>query len=380
MVAALAALCLGVAGCDISGQPCGLLNVSACDAPPDNGGDVCGGVGGFGGVGGAGGAGGGAGGDSAGAGGDVAVGAGVGGSGVASAGVGVGGGDGAWSGGGKGHMARVPHRHRHRVGTARSADCPGMTPGTPVTVPLPPSWQPLTTTKLRWIATTNNINGCAGQTGITQSRTIGVTFEAWVLKTMGQLPRWTKPIASPERKAANGTLPASVIPEFIGDQTGTTVSIPSMSVKTVYFDQSVFFEVKAVTGALTPGYSKSQILGLLDVARSVPTAPAAPHPPPAVFFTTTGNTTVSPSVVTLGNDWKVAVWQAKVLYDANSATPNDPNLTIGDEVCLNPDLYAGWAASWIAPGPFPSNPLTWATVEEQASVVVPGDPDPAEVD
>ena len=249
-----------------------------------------------------------------------------------------------------------------------------------------PNWQPLTTTKLRWIANANNINGCAGQTGITQSRTIGVAFETWVLKTMGQLPRWTTPIPSAARKAANknnGGLPASVIPEFVDNQVGVTLGF--MSMKTVYFDQSVFFEVKAVTGALTPGTSNWQILGLLDVAQDAATkaaaqAPTQMLPPPAVYFTTTANTTVSPGVVAQGTKWKVGVWQRKALYDANSANPNDPDLSLGDQVCLNPNLYAGWVASWIAPGPFPSNPLTWPTDQDQASVVVQGDPDPAEVD
>jgi hypothetical protein len=36
---------------------------------------------------------------------------------------------------------------------------------------------------------------------------------------------------------------------------------------------------------------------------------------------------------------------------------------------------------WLDPlASWPDNPLTWVTVPEQASVVVPGDPDPAEVD
>jgi hypothetical protein len=286
-------------------------------------------------------------------------------------------------------MARAPRRHRGRrsgIGRAGQADCSGQPQQN--YIPPPPSrmpnWQSLTTTKLRWIAAQNGIG--AGQTGITQSRTIGVAFETWVLKTMGQLPRWSTLIFSPARQKANTSngklgLPASVIPEFVGDQTGTTVSIPSMSVKTVYFDQSLFFEVKAVTGPLTLGTSQYQILGLLDIARIAGTnAPTQMHPPPAVFFTTTGNTTVSPDVVAKGTDWGVAVWQQQVLYDANSANPNNPNLSLGDEVCLNPGLYAGWAASWIAPGPFPSTPLTWPTDQEQASVVVGGDPDPAEVD
>ena len=311
---------------------------------------------------------------------DVGVGAGVGGSFGDAVGASVGAGAGsARSSWDEGHVARTP-RHRGR----RSADCQPQQNYVPPPPSRMPNWQPLTTTKLRSIAIANNINGCAGQTGITQSRTIGVTFETWVLKTMGQLPRWTKLIPSPERQAANtnngkGGLPASVIPEFVANQVGVTLGF--MSMKTVYFDQSVFFEVKAVTGALTLGTSQYQILGLLDVARSYPpVVPPQPCPPPAVFFTTTGNTTVSPSVVAKAIEWKVGVWQQQVLYDANSANPNNPNLSLGDQVCLNPNLYAGWVASWLAPGPFPTNPLTWPTDQEQASVVVTGDPDPAAVD
>jgi hypothetical protein len=393
------------AGCNFAGQPCGLLNVSACDSQSTDsgaGGNLCAGLGGAGGFGGdgAGGFGGSDVGTSVG-GSDVGVGAGVGGSFGVGAGVGgsfgdavgasVGAGAGdAWSSGDEGHVARAPLRHRGRrrgIGTARQAGCSGQPQQN--YIPPPPSrmpnWQPLTTTILRSIAIANNINGCAGQTGITQNRSIGVAFEAWVLKTMGQLPRWTTPIFSTARQKANGglptSLPASVIPEFVGDQTGTTVNVMPPSMTTVYFDKSVFFEVKAVTGALTLGYSKSQIRGLLDVATSYPPAvPTGPHPPPAVFFTTTGNTTVAQDVVALGNSSMVAVWQQQVLYDANSANPNNPDLSLGDEVCLTPGLYSGWLAQWIAPGPFPSNPLTWPTQQEELSVVVPGDPDPAEVD
>jgi hypothetical protein len=278
---------------------------------------------------------------------------------------------------------RRPHA-RERLGVARLRDCGDQ--GQPVNVPPPPppppppSWQGLTTTKLRSIAIGNNSNGCANQTGIQQNRTIGVAFEAWVLKTMGQLPRWNKLLDSPERQKKTGGLPGSVIPEFVGDQTGTLISVPSMSVSTVYFPKSVFFEVKAVTGALTKGTSNWQILGLLDVAQIANLkGPSQMHPPAAVFFTTTGNTTIAASLVADATTRSVAVWQQKVLFDANSTTPNDPALSLGDEECLNPGLYAGWNFSWIAPGPFPSHPLTWATPQDQASVVVPGDPDPAEV-
>jgi hypothetical protein len=295
---------------------------------------------------------------------------------------------GAGAGPARGVPRRVAHVRRHHnrggLGTAVSADCTGTGQPQQNYVPPPPSrmlnWQPLTTTKLRWIATTNNINGCAGQTGITQSRTIGVAFEAWVLKTMGQLPRWTKSIPSTARKAANNGLPASVIPEFVGNQTGETFTIPTMVSTTVYYPQSVFFEVKAVTGALTPGTSQWQVLGLLDAVTTFPPVVPSKPLPTAVYFTTTGNTTVSPGVLTTATGWGVAVWQRKVLYDANSANPNDPNLALDDEVCLNPGVYTGWMKYWITVGPFPSNPLTWATVQDQAAAVAPGDPDPAEVD
>ena len=91
-----------------------------------------------------------------------------------------------------------------------------------------PDWQPLTTTKLRWIAAQTNIGGSNSQTGIQQSRTIGLAFENWVLTSIGLYPappglgRNYKSFFSPVRKKANNNgLPASVIPEFVADQTTT---------------------------------------------------------------------------------------------------------------------------------------------------------------
>ena len=134
-------------------------------------------------------------------------------------------------------------------------------------------------------------------------------------------------------------------------------------------------------GVLTPGTRQWQILGLLDVARIAGTkAPPQTHLPPAVYFTTTANTVVSAGVLTKAITWNVAVWQRKVYYDAHSANANDPDFYLGAEECLTPNLYGGPTVYWIAPGPWPHNPLTWATDQEQASVAVPEDPDPAEVD
>jgi hypothetical protein len=198
---------------------------------------------------------------------------------------------------------------------------------------------------------------------------------------MGQLPRWNKLIDSPERKQKNNGLPASVIPEFVDTQVTITLSGP-LNVTWQYFPNSLFYEVKAVTGNITLGTSQNQILGLVDVARLFPTVPAGPHAPPAVVFTTTSNTEISPSVAAKATSWGVGVWQRKVEYDANSTTPNNPPLRIQPVQCLTPSLYPPQSAYWLDPTvlPWPTNPLTWPSDAEQSSVVVPGDPDPAEVD
>src|SRR6185437_5717567 len=110
------------------------------------------------------------------------------------------------------------------------ADCPMVPSMMMPPPPPPPNWVGLDTATLRQIAITNNIKGCAIQTGVTQNRTIGVTFETWVLKTMGQLPRWNDPINSPARALKNmskpGGLPKSVIPEYVGNQVTFSLQAP----------------------------------------------------------------------------------------------------------------------------------------------------------
>jgi hypothetical protein len=280
-------------------------------------------------------------------------------------------------------MAPVPGGVQCCAGLTCSStdDLSGTCQGTLATCPQPPppNWQPLPTTILRQIAIQNKIDGCDKQTGVTQSRTIGLAFERWVLTTYGVIPkppgpgRNTMSFMSMERMTANAGLPASVIPEFVGDQT--------------QFPQSVRYEVKAVTGALTPGTSNWQILGLLDVANTRNTVDAGTHPAPAVFFITTGNTTVSTSVLTKAQatGWSVAIWQQKVLYDANmydaNSVTNNPNLSLGDATCLTPNLCTQPAPFPVptAPAPWPVSPLTSPTTPPSA-LIVPGDPDPAEVD
>ncbi len=58
-----------------------------------------------------------------------------------------------------------------------------------------------------------------------------------------------------------------------------------------------------------------------------------------------------------------------------------PLLRIGPSTRLTPTLYPTDKLFWLDPGlAWPTNPLTWPTDAEQDEVVVPGDPDPAEVD
>jgi hypothetical protein len=244
-----------------------------------------------------------------------------------------------------------------------------------------PNWIGLDTATLRNICTTNDVNGSKSQSGITLNRSCGVAFETWVLKTMGWLPRWTKLIPSPRRQTQNaskGGLPASVIPEQVLDQ-------PAF-MTWAKFPQSLFIEVKAVNSTLTLGYSRYQILGLLDGVNTWSQMPdAGTHAPPAVFFITTSNTAISQSpqqVVDQATMWKVAVWQQIVYYDANGGT--NPNLSVGnpmapDATCLNPSVYSPYTPPkgyTIWPGSRPQNPLTWATTPEQDAVGAVAEPAP----
>jgi hypothetical protein len=89
-------------------------------------------------------------------------------------------------------------------------------------------------------------------------------------------------------------------------------------------------------------------------------------------------TTASPGVVAYGNMWNVAVWQQQVLYDANGGS--NPNLTLGPPTCLTTNLCAPPAPVPSIPNPGPPvSPLTSPTTPP-STLLVPGDPDPPEVD
>jgi hypothetical protein len=372
-----------VAGCNIAGQPCGWLNLSACDSQNTTsgaGGNFCAGIGGSGGFGGFGGEGeGGFGGSDVGTsvgGSDVGVGAGVGGSfgDTVGASVGAGAGD-ARSSWDEGHVARAPRPRGHRggIGTAAQAQCPGMPaawilPAIPASVPLPTGAVTLSTTRLRFICTAQNVG--QGQTGVLFSQACGLQFERWVLWTLQFKPNKML-IPSPARKAKTSGLVQSVMPDYL--RTLTLVDPDSGSIDK--FPNSTLGEVKAVAGSLTPGYSRWQILGLLDAARRAPVtmAPVYPPPPPVVEFVTTGNTDVPASTIQWANLWGVLVVQ-QFVYEV-PAMPNDPNpdLCLGSKEPLNysgpTNPYGpGWPCSKLT-----SPPADWVTL-------IPDDPDPPTVD
>jgi hypothetical protein len=386
-------LCAVVLGVAVAASSCNLFNdlgdawTNAEATSAGAGGNMCAGMGGAGGDGGDGGAGGGdegAGGDGSGAGAGPGVSVGAGGSSAESAGAGAGDGDGAWSNGGVGHVARAPRHRGHRggIGRAGQADCPTMmppmqpAPATPAwTYPPVPNVIPLTTMRLRAIATAQGIG--VGQTGITLNRTMGLAFENWVLTMLGQIPRNTMSFLSPERQShnsANGGLPASVIPEYVSDLALFFFGGMAPSV----LPDSEFWEVKAVTGTLTPASNRYQIVGLIDVASRSPAgmSTAAKHPPPTVVFTITGNTSFSPSVYMTATASGVAIWLQTVFVDAT--IPNDPNpdLYIGAMYPMNPDVYITGVP---VPSP-PSGAHSKLTSPPTPPVPVPGDPDPPEVD
>jgi hypothetical protein len=236
--------------------------------------------------------------------------------------------------------------------------------------PKAPALVPLTTTRLREIAALNNIG--AGQTGIQLSRTIGLTFETWVLVTLGQNnPRNTKSFLSMERQNKTGGLPGSVIPEFVGKLNDW---FPAQGWSSL--PQGMFFEVKAVTGVLTQKTNNWQILGLVDVASFYPAAKFSQpqFPPPALVFTTTGNTNIGLDVLQVATSVGVAIWQQLVMEDTNT-NPNNPDLYIDQALPANQAVYGAAVPLPMHPV-WPHSPLVPLT---SPPMPVPNDPDPPEV-
>ena len=178
-------------------------------------------------------------------------------------------------------MAPVPGGSQCCAGlTCSSTDgTAGMCTGTLQPCPqAQPNWSAAHTAMLRTICTTNNVNGAASQSGVTLNRTCGVAFEDWVLTTIGVYPkppgpgRNTMSFPSMERMTANKRPPCVCDPRV----RRRPDDVPPERV----------LRGEGGHGALTPGTSNWQVLGLLDAVNTQITKPAGTHPAPAVFFIT----------------------------------------------------------------------------------------------
>jgi hypothetical protein len=143
------------------------------------------------------------------------------------------------------------------------------------------------------------------------------------------------------------------------------------------FPNSAFGEVKAVTGNLTLGYSYSQILGLIDVARLAPvtSAPVTFGPPPVLEFITTGNTGIPGPTIQKATIWGVLLFQQMVYEVPVMADDPNPDLCLGAKRPLN---------AWIFPGQIKASGPAWSCTKLTSPppdwvTLIPGDPDPPTV-
>ena len=312
---------------------------------------------------------------------DVGVGAGPGSSADVGAGAGPGSSADVGAGAGSARSAPVPHRMRRPPHHGHWKWIPREDIGVAVEAICTPNLSPFTTTRLRQVAAANGIG--VGQTGITQSRTIGLAFETWVLTTLGVVPnppgpgRNTTLFPSPQRAGANktkGGLPASVIPEYV------TVPVPlRLGTRVLRHPLSSLFEVKAVTGVITLGTSQWQILGLIDVTSQSPAGtpdlPSAPRP--ELVFTTTGNTAISPAVACEATPFGVAIWQQHGVRGPHHAGRPEPGSLHRRTHLAEPERLRRRPFPWRSGRPRRAQQVDAPTTQ---LTPIPGDPDPPEVD
>jgi RHS repeat-associated protein len=240
---------------------------------------------------------------------------------------------------------------------------------------------PLTTSRLRAIAQAQGIG--TGLTGIQLNRAVGRAFQDWALRAFPAVPTLQENFRlfrSPAREVAtqgrkDGPI-LNVMPDAVRAATtvvwGTLLGIPRPE-RTVTQPDSVFVEVKAVNGAITLSHSSHQITGLIDVAANSPAGRAGgpDQPTPAIIFITTGDTTISPTVLAEATRRGVAVWQT-VAFELPGSTTAKPSLGLGPVVPLNVTVYGP-----TVPQPLPPGPTTIPLVP--VGTMNPANPDPTEV-
>ena len=176
--------------------------------------------------------------------------------------------------------------------------------------------------------TTSSLSNKASQVGIQYNTTvelnriIGRNFQETILAATGMRENTTRK-SSEDREDAYG--PPTTVPDMVGDAIDSEGRV---------YNNSTFFEVKAVKRSISLGYSQGQVLGMLDHLQKQSAAGLADAIPSLVFITT-GNTKIGKSVINEANERKVAVYQVKVYID------EDEIVTLGDAVLKTNHLIEG---------------------------------------
>jgi len=247
--------------------------------------------------------------------------------------------------------------------------------------------KPLTTDRLRAITRACGLGTWPAL--VPFNRVVGTEFQRWALHAFPghPLPENFQNLRTPGREQLTRLRPGGAVHHVRPDAVGPAVTVvwerllsvprPSM----VPAPGSVFVEVKAVKGFLTPSYDDYQVAGLIEAAATSPAALMADpeRPIPAIIFITTGDTLISPLVMSDATARRVAIWHAVVFELPGSATDR-PHFGLGPVVPRNPEVYGEARPQPLPPGPtdvpfpLPRNP-----VRSLPGLDV-GDPDPPEVD
>lgn len=189
--------------------------------------------------------------------------------------------------------------------------------------------RPLTTADLRRIAEFEFIG--EGLEGVAYNQAVGLAFQGFAtyvleavnLELNGALPTPnTTKIFSPVRAAATGDAVRFVVPDIVADHVAVRRNVP------LGFDDSAFYEVKAVAGTINLSSSRHQIRGLVDVADRSPLGTSI-HPAwPTLTFVTTADTVIGADVAAEGSARHVEVRQMIALEVSKGVLGLAPSISL----------------------------------------------------
>jgi hypothetical protein len=221
------------------------------------------------------------------------------------------------------------------------------------------------------------------------NRVVGGEFQRWALQAFpgSPLAENFQNLRTPGREQLTRARLGGAVRHVRPDAVGPAVTVVwerllgvPVRPRLVPAPSSVFVEVKAVKGFLAPSANGYQVAGLIEAAATSPAArmTGPDRPVPAVVFLTTGDTILSPLVMSDATERGVAIWQA-VVFELPGSTTAQPRLGLGPIVPRNPSVYGD---AW--PQPLPPGPLNVPFPLPRGPVPPPPvldteDPDPPEV-